>query len=128
MHEYLIDRQTLGLREVQRLAGVDGRFRYADAVGARLLADRQVVEQRLEAGAPVYGLNTGLGGNIGYRLTPQETVAWQRQIIAGRMIGMGDPLPDEVARFAYRQGLFVLAQSGDAILVRNDDRFTPKEW
>jgi hypothetical protein len=37
-------------------------------------------------------------------------------------------LPDEVARFAYRQGLFVLAQSGDAILVRNDDRFTPKEW
>ncbi|MBK5962877.1 DUF3782 domain-containing protein [Thiocystis minor] len=37
-------------------------------------------------------------------------------------------LPDEVARFAYRQGLFVLAQSGDAILIRNDDRFTPKEW
>ena len=37
-------------------------------------------------------------------------------------------LPDEVARFAYRQGLFVLAQSGDAILVRNDDRFTPKDW
>ena len=48
MHEYLIDRQTLGLREVQRLAGSDGRFRFADAVGARLLADRQVVEQRLE--------------------------------------------------------------------------------
>lgn len=37
-------------------------------------------------------------------------------------------LPDEVARYAYRQGLFVLAQSGDAILIRNDDRFTPKEW
>ncbi|WP_295402778.1 DUF3782 domain-containing protein [uncultured Thiocystis sp.] len=37
-------------------------------------------------------------------------------------------LPDEVARYAYRQGLFVLAQSGDTILIRNDDRFTPKEW
>ncbi len=37
-------------------------------------------------------------------------------------------LPDEVARYAYRQGLFVLAQSGDSILIRNDDRFTPHEW
>jgi hypothetical protein len=37
-------------------------------------------------------------------------------------------LPDEVARYAYRQGLFVLAQSGDAILIRNDERFNPKEW
>ncbi|MBK5964194.1 DUF3782 domain-containing protein [Thiocystis minor] len=37
-------------------------------------------------------------------------------------------LPDDVARYAYRQGLFVLAQSGDTILIRNDDRFTPKEW
>jgi hypothetical protein len=37
-------------------------------------------------------------------------------------------LPDEVARYAYRQGLFVLAQSGDTILIRNDDRFTPKVW
>ncbi|SDY09931.1 hypothetical protein SAMN05421644_12925 [Allochromatium warmingii] len=37
-------------------------------------------------------------------------------------------LPDEVARYAYRQGLFVLAQSGEAILIRNDARFNPKEW
>ncbi|MBK1716059.1 DUF3782 domain-containing protein [Thiocystis violacea] len=37
-------------------------------------------------------------------------------------------LPDDVARYAYRQGLFVLAQSGDSILIRNDGGFTPKEW
>ena len=37
-------------------------------------------------------------------------------------------LPDDVARYAYRQGLFVLAQSGEAIQIRNDDRFTPKVW
>lgn len=37
-------------------------------------------------------------------------------------------MPDEVARFAYRQGLWVLAQSGDQILIRNDKKFKPKEW
>ena len=33
----------------------------------------------------------------------------------------------EVTNDAYRQGLFVQAQSGDAILISNDGQFTPKE-
>lgn len=37
-------------------------------------------------------------------------------------------MTDEVARFAYRKGLFVLAQSGDSIVVRNDAKFSPKIW
>ena len=34
-------------------------------------------------------------------------------------------LPDEVGRYAYRHGLFVLAQSGDAVEIRNDEKFVP---
>ncbi|NMF86827.1 DUF3782 domain-containing protein, partial [Nodosilinea sp. P-1105] len=30
-------------------------------------------------------------------------------------------VPDEVARYAYRQGLFVLAQSGDGVVILNND-------
>ena len=37
-------------------------------------------------------------------------------------------LPDEVGRYAYRQGLFVLAQSGDAVEIRNDEKFVPAVW
>jgi hypothetical protein len=37
-------------------------------------------------------------------------------------------LPDEVGRYAYRKGLFVLAQSGDAMKIRNNDDFQPKQW
>jgi hypothetical protein len=33
-----------------------------------------------------------------------------------------------VARYAYRKGLFVLAQSGDSIVIRNDARFVPAIW
>jgi hypothetical protein len=35
---------------------------------------------------------------------------------------------DETARFAYRQGLFVLAQSGESVTIRNDAAFEPKVW
>ena len=37
-------------------------------------------------------------------------------------------MPDEVGRYAYRKGLFVMAQSGDTVLIRNDDKFQPREW
>jgi len=37
-------------------------------------------------------------------------------------------LPDEVGRYAYRKGLYVLAQSGEAVEIRNDAKFQPKNW
>ena len=37
-------------------------------------------------------------------------------------------VPRDVARYAYRQGLFVLAQSGDNVIILNDAKFQPKAW
>lgn len=37
-------------------------------------------------------------------------------------------MSDDAARYAYRRGLYVLAQSGDTVLIRNDAKFTPKLW
>ena len=36
--------------------------------------------------------------------------------------------PSEVARYAYRQGLFVIAQSEDNLVILNDQKFQPKAW
>ena len=37
-------------------------------------------------------------------------------------------VPEDTARFAYRQGLFVLAQSGDTVTISNDPCFQPGVW
>lgn len=37
-------------------------------------------------------------------------------------------LDDDVARYAYRQGLFVLGQSGETVTIANDRDFVPKIW
>jgi len=36
--------------------------------------------------------------------------------------------PEDAARYAYRQGLFVLGQSGETVVIRNDAAFRPKVW
>ena len=35
---------------------------------------------------------------------------------------------EDVARYAFRQGLFVLGQSGETVIIRNDATFQPKAW
>lgn len=35
---------------------------------------------------------------------------------------------DEVANYAYRRGLFVLAQSGDSVIILNDTNFKSQVW
>jgi hypothetical protein len=44
----------------------------------------------------------------------------------GAVAGM--VVPDDIARYAYRQGLFVLAQSGENVIILNDSQFQPKAW
>jgi len=51
---------------------------------------------------------------------------YQSTKIHGAVAGM--VVPPEVARYAYRQGLFVLAQSGDGIEILNDPAFQPRTW
>lgn len=44
----------------------------------------------------------------------------------GAVAGM--VVPDEVARYAYRQGLFVMAQSVESVIILSDDTFQPRSW
>lgn len=44
----------------------------------------------------------------------------------GAVAGMR--IEDGAATFAYRQGLFVLAQTGDSVRILNDAKFAPKVW
>ncbi len=37
-------------------------------------------------------------------------------------------VPQDVARYAYRRGLFVLAQSGEHVVILNDGQFEPQVW
>ena len=46
--------------------------------------------------------------------------------LAGAVAGM--IVPTNVGRYAYRKGLYVLAQSGDTMTILNRDGFQPRVW
>ncbi len=51
---------------------------------------------------------------------------YQTRQVIGAVAGMR--IEQEADKYAMRQGLFVLAQSGDAVQLLNDAAFTPRVW
>jgi hypothetical protein len=37
-------------------------------------------------------------------------------------------VPRDTGRYAYRQGLFVITQSGEDMVLLNDQKFQPRIW
>ena len=52
--------------------------------------------------------------------------AYADKKVMGAISGM--VLPDNVARYAYKKGLFVITQSGEHLVIRNDLKFKAKIW
>ena len=76
----------------------EGALDLPHAIVDRLAADRHVVEDAVQGPEPVYGLNTGLGANLGHRIAPGDVSGFQRQLIEGRAVAEGDPLPQGAGR------------------------------
>ena len=117
MTHHLIDSAFISCDQLANWARGKYHFAFAPAAVQRLERDRQVVEKHLAAGAPVYGLNTGLGGNLGFRLSDGDLLAFQEQLILGRMIGMGEPLPLDVVRAAQLARVIGFARGGTGVTV-----------
>ncbi len=104
---------TIGLIHATSAPGT--RITLADTAWQRIHAAREVVDRLAAGDAPVYGLNTGLGGNVSYRLSPTEIEAFQVQMIRGRCIGVGEPFPEPLARMMLLCRIIGLAQGGSGI-------------
>ena len=115
--QHQLDLKTIDATTLVRLARSEDRFAYSQAALERLAADRAVVQAHAASGDPVYGLNTGLGGNLAYRLDAAEVVAFQQQVIQGRMVGMGEALPRDVVRAALLVRCSSLARGGSGVSV-----------
>ena len=107
--------RAFGVHEVAALVASSARIALSGAARARIDAARAVVEAYAAGDEPVYGLNTGLGGNIGHRIDREAIRDFQDQLILGRNIGVGEPLPEPVCRAALLTRIIGMATGGSGV-------------
>jgi histidine ammonia-lyase len=92
--------ERVGIADVVAASGGATEIVLSDAARGRIARSREIVARYAAGPEPIYGLNTGLGGNLGHRVPVAEVEAFQTQILRGRMIGVGGPLPLPLCRAA----------------------------
>jgi histidine ammonia-lyase len=101
--------------DLDALASTRGTLVLSPDARERITAARSVVERYAVGEEPVYGLNTGLGGNLGFRVERAEMETFQEQLVRGRTLGAGEPLPEVVCRAALIARCIGLAQGSAGI-------------
>ena len=112
---FTLGASRLTVADVVRASLAPLRLALTAEARARMRAARAVVDRHLASETPVYGLNTGLGANVGYRIPSDAIPGFQEQLIRGRVIGVGDLLPVQTCRAALFCRTAALAQGGAGI-------------
>ncbi len=72
----------------------------APEIKKKILASRQLLEEKIASGEIIYGVNTGLGGNVRFILPAKDLAAHQQNIFRFLICGTGNPLPEDAVRAA----------------------------
>jgi phenylalanine ammonia-lyase len=86
-------------------------------VREKLVAARQILEEKLRRGEIIYGVNTGLGGNVRFILPDQDLAQHQQNIFRFLICGSGAPLPQDVVRAAMLLRANALAKGYSAVRI-----------
>ena len=108
----------LSIEDVLRVSREGLEVRIAGGARTRIADGRARLLELLERGERIYGVNTGVGGNIGISLAPEQMELMQHNLVRHLSCGTGAPLPNDVVRAATL--LRLVTFMGGASAVRNE--------
>lgn len=114
MKTVLLSGTGVTVEDVAAAARRGARVEVTPAVVERLEKARKVLDHVAASGQKIYGLNTGLGANLGTSIR-DDASAFQRQLVEGRSGAVGEALPVEIARATMFARAAMLAAGGSGI-------------
>lgn len=92
-----------------------------DAV-SRINASAASVGQIVKSGRTVYGVNTGFGILANTSISAEDTATLQYKILESHSVGVGDPIPAEVAKLMMITKVHALAQGYSGVQLSTIER------
>ncbi len=94
----LLDDCRNSLEEFIAVVRHHARVEFSASYCRRVSAGRRVLEENLSKGISVYGVNTGLGDNVRYRISEKDMVRLQENLIRSHGCSVGSPMDKEGVR------------------------------
>ncbi len=109
-----LDGESLKIDDLVRIARHGERVELKPSARKAVEKSRRALLDRVKAGEIVYGITTGFGELADVRISDEDTVELQRNLVRSHSAGVGDSLPDEVVRgiLALRTNTLAKGRSG----------------
>ncbi|MCQ6958470.1 histidine ammonia-lyase [Mucilaginibacter aquariorum] len=117
---YGIDHLTIGICLDIAAGKVKGIIN--DKAAAGIHTSWKEVEKIVHAHFPVYGINTGFGPLCDTRISEEDTSLLQSNILKSHSVGVGKPIPQEIAKLMLISKVHALAQGYSGIAPQTLDR------
>lgn len=85
------------------------------AASANILTSWQEVQKIVRSQVPVYGINTGFGPLCDTHISEKDTSLLQSNILKSHSVGVGKPIPQEIAKIMMITKVHALAQGYSGI-------------
>src|SRR6056297_1153970 len=105
-----IDGETLTPADVERVARRGAPVELTDEAMANVETARERIEDVVDSGEPVYGVNTGFGELVDEQIAPDELERLQHNLLRSHASGAGDELGREAVRAMLVSRLNALAK------------------
>ncbi len=92
--------KNLTIEDVEAVARRNEKVKLHEDAVARIEKCRGFIEERIEAGEIMYGVNTGIGEFSEVVLTDDQVKQFQRYLVYNHAAGIGDPVPEDQVRAA----------------------------
>jgi histidine ammonia-lyase len=115
MQELHLDGSHISLARFTGCADGPLAISVSQTVRDQLMTGRQIVDRHAAGDEPIYGLNTGLGGNLHHHIAPEEIPAFQVQLLLGRNAGVGPSLAEWVSRAALLARIIGVARGASGL-------------
>jgi phenylalanine ammonia-lyase len=96
----VLGERSLTIEDVVRVAREHAEIRVTAEARTRIANGRARLDELLARGERIYGVNTGVGGNVGISLAPEQMELLQHNLVRHLSCATGAPLPSDVVRAA----------------------------
>jgi phenylalanine ammonia-lyase len=111
----VVGARALSLEDVEQTSRHARVVELAPASRALIIKGRAALDEQLARGERIYGVNTGVGGNIKFTLTPDQAELLQHNIMRHLSCATGAPLPVDVVRAAMLLRVVTFSTGASAV-------------
>lgn len=115
IHTVVLDDCRNTIEEFVAVARYHAKVEFSQAYRDRVTASRKSLEATIASGVGVYGVNTGFGDNVRYRITEDEMVQLQENILRSHGCSVGRALSEEEARALMLMQLMSIGKGYSAV-------------